>query len=150
MKRSRILFLATAAVVASCGPLIAQSAVSSSAQEATPAPRWSWPETMENAQVLPADTDTQRLRGTMIMFAQSLKVRCSHCHVGTGNDLSQYDFASDENPKKETARDMLRLMNSLNTDQLPAIAGLSEPQVTCFTCHRGSIEPAIRPVAGGS
>ncbi len=46
-------------------------------------------------------------------FTRALGVRCSHCHVG-GNPLSTYDFASDENPNKGRAREMLRMLNSIN------------------------------------
>lgn len=149
MRKADSIFVAAAVAVAACGPVVAtQSASSAAAQEeAAPAPAWSWPETMENAQVLPADTESQRLRGTMIFFVQSLGVRCSYCHVGSGDDLSQYDFASDDNPRKNMARGMMRLTRALNEEQLPAIEGLSEPRVTCYTCHGGAINPPTRPPA---
>jgi hypothetical protein len=136
--------IAAASLLFANGPIITEAA----AQETAPAPQWSWPEHMENPQVLPEDTDVARLRGTMIGFVFGLGVRCSYCHVGTGDDLSQYDFASDDNPNKESARGMMRMTWAINTDHLPAVSS-HEPdwQVTCFTCHRGSVLPLNAPPA---
>jgi hypothetical protein len=93
--------------------------------------------------VLPKTISRADLLNTMKTFSQSLGVRCTHCHVGEeGKPLSTFDFASDKKANKAIARDMLRLVNRLNTKDLPAIGGLESPQVTCYTCHRGSKEPA--------
>jgi hypothetical protein len=97
----------------------------------------------KNLKVLPKTTSREDLIGTMRRFSQSLGVRCTHCHVGEeGKPLSTFDFASDKKANKAIARDMLRLVHRLNTKDLPAIAGLESPQVTCYTCHRGAKEPA--------
>jgi hypothetical protein len=109
-------------------------------------PTFTWPERMQNRQVFPADTGPDRLRGAMRHFAMSLGVRCTYCHVGAeGAPLTQIDFASDANPHKNVARGMMRMVEQLNSVQLPAISGLSEPRVSCFTCHRGSTEPETEP-----
>jgi len=126
--------------------------VSLAAQAPSPpaAPQWDWPARMTNAQVLPPDTPPDRLRDTMRGFTRALGVRCSFCHVGEeGAPLSTYDFASDANPKKAIARGMMTMTWQLNRQTLPAIPGLSEPRVTCFTCHRGATEPATAPPATG-
>ena len=82
----------------------------------------------------------------MKFFAQSLGVRCTHCHVGEeGKPLSTFDFASDKKANKDIARAMLTMTSKLNKTDLPAIAGLEEPKVTCYTCHRGAKEPAKTP-----
>ena len=127
--------------------LAASFAPASGQQGTAPAkakgPGFTWPERMKNAQVLPADTTPDQLRDTMRGFAMSLGVRCTFCHVGAeGVPLTQLDFVSDANPHKEVARAMVRMVGRLNREELPAIAGLSEPRVTCFTCHRGAAEPA--------
>ena len=113
-----------------------------------------WPERIANAKVLPADIGAERLRRTMVSFSRSLGVRCTHCHVGAeGAPLSQLDFASDANPHKEVARGMLRLVQRLNGQDMPAMLGPAEqPRVTCFTCHRGEAEPAtmVPPAEGTS
>ncbi len=60
-------------------------------------------------------------------YSVSLGVRCDHCHV-------QGNFASDEKPQKETARKMIQMAENLNTT-------LGDGKVTCYTCHRGEVEP---------
>jgi hypothetical protein len=80
----------------------------------------------------------------MRSFTWALDVRCEHCHVGEGNDLSKFDFAADTKPTKLTARKMLQMTTAINGELLagvgePAPAGA--PKVTCYTCHRGSTKP---------
>lgn len=101
--------------------------------------RWSWPERAENLTELPADFPGQRLRAVMTGFTRALGVRCSHCHVGEdGQPLSTFDFASDENPKKNIARGMLQLLGVVN-DKLDTIELVGEERVNtwCHTCHHG-------------
>ncbi len=69
----------------------------------------------------------------MMTYTAGLGVQCSYCHQGR-------DFASDENPKKEIARNMITMTSDVNgkfTD--------GNVHVTCFTCHRGSTEPKMAP-----
>jgi hypothetical protein len=113
---------------------------------------FAWPERIQNAQVLQADIGAERLRRTMVGFSRQLGVRCTHCHVGPeGAPLSQLDFVSDANPRKNIARGMLRMNQRLNGELLPAIVGPvtqgAPARVTCFTCHRGSPQPATQPPA---
>jgi hypothetical protein len=97
----------------------------------------------KNLKVLPKDIARADLLAKMKFFSQSLGVRCTYCHVGTeGQPLSTFDFASDAKEHKKIARDMMRLAQHLNTDHLPAITGLPDAKVTCFTCHRGATKPA--------
>jgi hypothetical protein len=136
----------TLSIAALAGSLAAAQQPQATPEAKAQGPQFAWPERMANPQVLPADTPPERLRETMRRFAMSLGVRCSHCHVGTeGQPLSTFDFASDANPKKNVARAMMRMAWRLNTEDLPAIAGLSEPRIGCFTCHRGSVEPPADP-----
>jgi hypothetical protein len=103
-----------------------------------------------NLQVLPASVETRALVATMRGFTQALGVRCQHCHVYKGenpDDLTTFDFASDEKPAKQTARAMLRMLQAINGDHLkdvgePRPAG--EMKVTCYTCHRGETKPLTR------
>lgn len=124
-------------------------AASLAAQTPAPAPaqpRWDWPARMANARVLPADTPPERLRDIMRGFTQALGVRCQFCHVGQeGQPLSTFDFVSDANPRKNVARAMMQMTWRLNRETLPAIPGLSEPRLTCYSCHRGAAEPATAP-----
>lgn len=70
---------------------------------------------------------------SMQAFRTALGVRCSHCHV-EGN------FASDDNMKKEVARNMILMTRDIN-----AKFNDGKTHVTCYTCHRGAIEPATSP-----
>jgi hypothetical protein len=101
---------------------------------------------LKNLKVFPKDISRADLISNMKFFTRSLGVRCTYCHVGVeGQPRSTYDFASDAKPNKDIARDMLRLADRLNEKDLPAIGGLADPHITCFTCHRGSTKPATMP-----
>ena len=106
---------------------------------------WSWPDTLENAQVFPSDVGAERLRSTMVGFTRSLGVRCQYCHVGEeGEDFATWDFAADDKPTKDVARGMMEMTWQINTQALPAMEGLptaEEWRVTCWTCHRGATVP---------
>lgn len=106
---------------------------------------WTWPERAENLRVLPEDFPPERLRAVMTGFTRSLGVRCAHCHVGEeGRPLSEYDFASDENSNKRTARVMLEMLGTINEDYLDRIepTGPERVNMWCHTCHRGRPRPA--------
>ena len=113
------------------------------------------PQTFKNLQVLPKDISRNDLTVMMKSFAQGLGVRCEHCHVGEGNDLTKFDFAADTKPAKATARRMIHMVNQLNdlvvglkvSPDMPATK--VPPQITCFTCHRGEKKPLTAPGGGG-
>ncbi len=121
---------------------VAAATPTASAQEPAQADEWRWPERAENLQALPADFPGSRLRAVMTGFTRALGVRCSHCHVGEeGRPLSTYDFPSDENPNKVTARVMLDLLGAVN-DHLDRIEPSGERvNMWCHTCHRGRPRP---------
>ena len=114
------------------------------AQEAGGAAQpWAWPDSLENLQVLPAHWSGDRLRPVMFGFTNALGVRCSYCHVGEeGQPLSAFDFVSDDNPNKDRAREMLRMLGSIN-DHLDRIEPSGDERVNmwCHTCHRGRPRP---------
>ncbi len=104
---------------------------------------WSWPEKAENLQQLPKDFPGQRLRAVMTGFSRALGVRCSHCHVGEeGQPLSTYDFAADDNPNKQTARQMLAMLGMIG-DELKKVepSGAKRVNMWCHTCHAGRPRP---------
>src|SRR5262249_29969949 len=80
----------------------------------------------ENIKVLNGMSDTD-IRQAMTDWTEALGVACSYCHV-TG------DFASDMNAKKETARKMARMVNTINKDFL-------DGKAKCVLCHRGAAVP---------
>jgi Photosynthetic reaction centre cytochrome C subunit len=69
----------------------------------------------------------------MRTFTAGLGVQCNYCHVQGNN-------ASDENPKKEIARHMIQLVQTIN-----ATFPDGKLHVSCFTCHRGEAEPKTAP-----
>lgn len=123
--------LVAALLLTSSGTLLAQGA------------RWDWPEKSKNLEVLPADTSPDGLRAAMRGFTGALGVRCNYCHVGEeGKPLSTFDFASDANPNKDRAREMMRMMGSIG-GHLQKIdpSGTERVGVRCLTCHQGRPRP---------
>ena len=104
-------------------PLAAQETPPPKKQEA-PAPT--------NLKVLKV-TSGAEIRQIMRTFTVGLGVQCTYCHV-MGNN------ASDENPKKETARHMIQMMQKINAD-----FNDGKMHVSCYTCHRGEAEPKTAP-----
>jgi tetratricopeptide (TPR) repeat protein len=107
-----------------------------------------WPENPENLQILPKGTAGSELGQIMRGFATSLNVRCEHCHVGEGPDLTQFDFPADDKPAKHKARVMLEMVAAINREHLAGLVdiedtGLSTIEVSCMTCHRGNARPVM-------
>jgi ferredoxin len=73
--------------------------------------------------------------GIMHKFAVALGGNCQTCHV-------QGDNASDENPHKVIARQMILMTREINA-KFPD----GKEHVTCYTCHRGTHEPVMAPPA---
>ena len=66
----------------------------------------------------------------MKQFNDALGVECTHCHVqDQWKDASKPGFA--------TARNMWRMVQALNADQLSNTKG-----VRCATCHAGQVKPS--------
>lgn len=89
-------------------------------------------EVYANLQVLrgaPAD----QLVPAMEFVSASLGVPCEHCHVLGA-------FEKDDKPAKAVAREMMRMVEVLNRASFDG-----RREVTCFSCHRGVIEPAVEP-----
>ena len=70
---------------------------------------------------------------TMVFFAGSLGVECDFCHASPNG---QIDYASDEKPEKQTAREMIRMVRDINKT-----FAQGNPAVSCYTCHRGHTSP---------
>ncbi len=104
-----------------------------------------------NLQVLPKDYGRGRLGNLMLDMLSGLGLPrragegCLHCHVGSlDTDRSQWDYASDAKPAKAKARVMLAMMLEINKTHLAQLDERSQPrqEVTCYTCHRGRLNPA--------
>jgi len=70
-------------------------------------------------------------------FGHGLGVSCGFCHVPG-------QWASDQKPNKNTARDMLRMVDNVNAD-LRSMTNLPDPQpmIGCITCHRMAPKPLL-------
>ncbi|MDQ5843707.1 MAG: c-type cytochrome [Acidobacteriota bacterium] len=90
----------------------------------------------KNIQVLQGLPQSQ-LIPVMNFMASSLGVRCTFCHV---NKEGNWDFAADEKPEKNTAREMIKMVQNINKT---TFRGATE--VSCFTCHRGRTHPVSVP-----
>jgi hypothetical protein len=75
--------------------------------------------------------------GTMGVMSAAVGYDCSECHVGAGTDT--VDWAAD-NPKKNTARRMVLMVNAINRDNFSG-----RRMVSCYTCHHGRDRPSTTP-----
>lgn len=87
----------------------------------------------KNIQVLKGISEAHREK-VMDFMTTSLGVKCNHCHV---IDTSGWHMDLDDKPAKRTARKMMQMVMDLNSK---TFSGRND--VTCYTCHRGSILPA--------
>jgi hypothetical protein len=108
---------------------------------AQPVGKWP-PDSLVNVQVIPKTTPVMQVVGQMRNITGALGVRCQFCHVGEGNALERFDFASDEKRTKLVARQMMRMVGEINRrlDTIPQRGSPAIP-VTCNTCHRGLSRP---------
>ena len=95
-----------------------------------------------NLKVLAKDVSTAELGRQMKRFETDLGVTCNHCHVQDPASR-KFDYASDENPDKETARLMITMVQDINNKYLAQLGGdrrYTVP-VTCGSCHQGQSSP---------
>lgn len=90
----------------------------------------------KNIQVLNGLPQSQ-LVPVMNYMGSSLGVKCTFCHVKTGD---KWDFVSDAKPEKGSAREMIKMVQGINKANFKG-----NPAIGCFTCHRGSEHPARVP-----
>jgi hypothetical protein len=92
----------------------------------------------KNIQILKGIPAGRVLRIMELGYSRSLGVNCTHCHV-----VDQWD--KDDKPTKPIAREMSKMVQTINNDLLKPIKNLKGPNpvVNCTTCHRGQIKPAL-------
>ncbi len=98
--------------------------------------------TATNLKVLPATLSKEDVRLLMKQYERELGVSCSYCHV-EDRETSVIDYASDDNPRKHTARLMISMLEDINGKHLAQLGGdrrYSLP-VTCGSCHQGRSSP---------
>ena len=71
-------------------------------------------------------------------YSRALGVDCEHCHV-------EERWEADEKRPKLAAREMIAMTGQIN-DLLVKMEHIdnTEPAVTCTTCHRGYVKPALQ------
>lgn len=75
---------------------------------------------------------------TMGFFSASLGETCTDCHSAeSGGDWAKY---ADDNPRKNTARGMIGMMNAINKTYFGG-----RREITCYSCHRGVERPDVTP-----
>jgi hypothetical protein len=131
--------------LAACGTLLclllaivgarAQSTPPKASNAPTPAPKLA-EEQFKNIQVLKG-IPAEQLIPTMQFIAASLGVECEHCHVEHAND-------KDDKKPKLTARKMMTMMMAINKENFDG-----HREVTCYSCHRGSLKPVATPIITG-
>jgi hypothetical protein len=145
--RESMNVLYTAALILSCSVFgVAPGAVSQSpgstraASDAVASSRGSHPRP-SNLKVLPKEISGDDIDKLMHQYQQYLGVPCGYCHA-ENERTKQIDFASDENPVKETARFMISMTNDINNKYLAQLGDrrYSEP-FTCGNCHQGMVQP---------
>ena len=77
----------------------------------------------------------------MQSFTVSLGTNCNFCHVGR-DAKGEFHWESDDKPEKNTARQMMQMVITLNHSQG---YGLDPGAVSCYTCHRGRTGPVSLP-----
>jgi photosynthetic reaction center cytochrome c subunit len=79
-------------------------------------------------------TPANQVVPAMQFISNSLGVECEFCHV-------QNAFDKDDKKTKVTARQMIEMQTAINRDNFKG-----QPEVTCFSCHRGSHAPVGVPI----
>jgi len=136
MNRKMMLAMGMAASLAVCavvaGGAKAQSSGTPHAGPSAPAGEKKAEEQFKNIQVLKG-VPAEQIFPTMQFITASLGVECDFCHV-------QNAFEKDDKKTKQTARKMMEMMFAINKDNFEG-----HRDVTCYSCHRGSAEPAGMP-----
>jgi hypothetical protein len=89
-------------------------------------------EEFKNLQVL-KNIPGDELIPSMQFISASLGVECEFCH-------DERDKSKDDKKTKQTAREMMRMMQAINQNNFSG-----KQEVTCNTCHRGSVLPQAIP-----
>jgi len=66
----------------------------------------------------------------MRRFETDLGVKCGHCHVEDPN-THKFDYASDDNPAKNTTRLMITMLKDINEKYLPLLGADKPLRLSC-------------------
>jgi photosynthetic reaction center cytochrome c subunit len=113
-----------------------QAAPDETAGTSSPSPLQMAAVAYKNVQVL-KDIPSDQLLPSMRFISASLGVQCSYCHV-------ENHFESDAKKPKQSAREMMRMMLAIDKNIFKG-----NREVTCYSCHRGSLRPESAPMVAG-
>ena len=88
----------------------------------------------KNLQILKVKSKSE-LKQVMENIAGDLGVKCVFCH-------NMRDKSSDEKNHKLVAREMMKMVQHINSEFLTWEGAAS---VSCWTCHKGQKEPGKKP-----
>jgi hypothetical protein len=101
----------------------------------------------KNLTVLPKDINKEQMDSVMHHYTASLNVKCNFCHT-FNQDTKQMDWASDANKHKLITRQMEIMTRDINKRNFNHTGGAitlsSQLAVTCYTCHHGATDPAVK------
>lgn len=121
--------LALLFVTVVCAIVVAQMPIPSADKKSS--------EVYKNVKVL-NDAPSDQLVPSMKFISSSLGVRCEYCHVENA-------FDKDDKKTKQIARKMMQMVFAINANNFDG-----HPEVTCYSCHRGSPKPVAVPVISAS
>jgi hypothetical protein len=96
----------------------------------------------KNLKVLPKHIQHKQLETVMHEWSHALGVHCNFCHARTAD--GKMDFASDEKPEKNMAREMYKMAAGINKKYFKGekdSTGMVMGDIKCETCHRGNPHP---------
>jgi len=103
----------------------------------------------KNLKVLPKNTTHDQLGKIMHEFNHDLGVKCNFCHAPSKDTSNHHpDFASDDKPEKNVAREMMRMTLKINKkffETKHPMIGDSSLTISCMTCHHGQPHPEGEP-----
>ena len=133
--RSRLWLTLASLIVAAAGAAAANGLQSTDPPPPQPQPH------ATNLKVLPKSTSIGDVYKLMAGMQRDLGVQCGFCHE-EDPDSKRIDYVSDENPRKETARFMMRMTNDINEKYLGKLGDRQyAPPITCGNCHLGQMHP---------
>ena len=138
VRRSTLGLVLTACVLA---PLTVAAWRQRGAALPGPGPSWEADFKARNVRLLPKDLSASQMKRLMNGYVQEVGVPCEYCHV-QDEQTGAFDYASDDNPTKQTARLMITMLNDINGKYLAQLGeGSYAAPITCGNCHRGQRQP---------
>jgi len=98
-----------------------------------------------NHKVLPRNLTGAQVHEIMEKWEGELGTGCKTCHAVDPKNIGpngkpRLNFADDSKEEKQTARQMFKMVEDINTNYVSKIDSSGAP-VTCGTCHRGHLGP---------